>query len=49
MWNFVLALTTALCCIALLRSVIEQYAVSAGSANFAVSVVQRRSASRRTE
>lgn len=40
MWSFVLVLISTLCWIAMLRSVIEQFATSAGSANFAVSVVR---------
>lgn len=40
MWSFVIVLITALCCIGMLHGVLKQFAVSAGSANFAVSVVQ---------
>ncbi|WP_280326792.1 hypothetical protein [Pseudomonas sp. BN102] len=38
MWSFVLI--TALCCIGMLHSVLEQFAASAGSAYVAVSVVR---------
>lgn len=44
MWS--LTLITALCCIGILHSALEQFAVSAGSAYLAVSVVRAQPGSK---